>query len=304
MVSDAELTDVLYPFQIDAGLVRGRLVRLKESADAILKAHDDYPEPVAALLAEALAVTAALAGGLKFDGIFSLQAQGDGPLSLMVVDVTSAGDLRGYARFDKERLGENNAGLPFALLGRGHLAFTVDQGEHTERYQGIVDLEGRTLSEAVEAYFQQSEQLETVFRIAAERDGAGWCAVALMIQRIPAESEGAPILTAEEAEENWNRATMLLATLKEHEMLDQSLAPERLLYRLYHDDALRVSAPRPLRAQCRCSAERLTRMLGSLSTEERAAIVEENGRIEAVCEFCKRVYSFTENDFNLFEKES
>lgn len=304
MVSDAELTDALYPFQIDAGLVRGRLVRLEKSADAILKAHKDYPKPVAALMAEALAVTAALAGGLKFDGIFSLQAQGDGPLSLMVADVTSAGDLRGYARFDKERLAEQNVDFPLALLGKGYLAFTVDQGEHTERYQGIVALEGRTLSEAVEAYFQQSEQLETAFRITSGFNGAGWCAVALMIQRIPAESEGAPILTTEEAEENWNRANILLTTLQEHEMLDLSLAPERLLYRLYHDDALQLSAPRPLRAQCRCSAERLLRTLCSLSREERDAIVAENGRVEAVCEFCKKVYSFTENNFNLFEKES
>lgn len=299
MVSEAGLTDALYPFRIDAGLVRGRLARLKESADAILKAHDDYPEPVAALMAEALAVTAVLAGGLKFDGIFSLQAQGDGPLSLMVVDVTSAGDLRGYARFDKDLLPETgNGSSPLALLGKGYLAFTVDQGEHTERYQGIVELEGRTLSEAVEAYFQQSEQLETAFRIAAQHDGTGWRACAMMIQRMPAESEGAPILTAEEAGENWNRANILFATLKEHEMLDLTLAPEKLLHRLYHDDGLQVSDPRPLRAQCRCSAERLITALRSLPKDDRDDIVAESGTVEVVCEFCKTVYTFTEKDLN------
>ncbi len=295
MVSGAEVKDALYPFQIEAGLVRGRLIRLNKSIDTILAAHA-YPQAVAALLAETLAVATVLAGSLKYEGIFTIQAQGDGPLSLLVADVTSGGDLRGYARFNEERLAAT-AATSLALLGKGYLAFTVDQGENTERYQGIVELTGDTLSEAVGSYFQQSEQLETSFKVAAQPDIGGWRAAALMIQRMPVESEGAPILTAEEADESWNRATILLDTLKMTELLDPTLSAEILLYRLYHDDGLHVFDSRLVQAKCRCSAERLGGALRSLPVHDREEILQEKGSVEVVCEFCKTVYSFSEKDF-------
>ncbi len=294
MVSGATVDDALFPFQIEAGLVRGRLVRLDQSVTKILDAHN-YPEVVAILLAEMLAVGAVLAGSLKYEGIFTIQAQGDGPISLLVADVTSGGDLRGYARFDEEKLATKEQ-ASLALLGKGYLAFTVDQGEHTERYQGIVELAGGSLSAAVNSYFQQSEQLETSFKIAARRAVDGWRAGVLMIQRMPVESEGIPIMTVEEADENWNRACILLDTLKNDELLDPALSAEKLLYRLYHDDGLQIFEERAVRAHCRCSAERLGSALRTLPEADRKDILREKGSVEVVCEFCKTVYSFTEKD--------
>ena len=189
------MTDLLLPFHVCAGAVRGWLVRLGPALDTILGGHD-YPAPVATLLAEMLALAAALAGGLKYDGIFTLQAQGNGPVSLVMADVTSAGGLRGYARFDAARLPQR--GLVQDLLGEGHLAFTVDQGPDTERYQGIVALQGDTLAECVELYFDQSEQLDSAVKTAISSEN-GWHVAALMVQRMPAPLSGQPILTGYEA---------------------------------------------------------------------------------------------------------
>src|SRR5260221_8195049 len=196
--------DVIQPFQIDGPGLRGRLIRLGASVDAVLGRHD-YPEPVARLLGETLALAAALSGALKYDGVFSLQTKGDGPIRMMVVDVTSEGAMRGYAAFDAERLAAATAavgGAPLAapvprLLGQGHLAFTVDQGPDTERYQGIVELVGGTMADCAHHYFRQSEQLQAGIRLASGRaagpDGSlCWRAGALMLQRLPGPGSGTP----------------------------------------------------------------------------------------------------------------
>src|SRR5258706_12626383 len=182
--------DQVQPFQIERGGTRGRLVRLGPLIDTVLAQHD-YPEPVALLLAEMLSLAAALASALKFDGVFTLQTKGDGPIRLMVADVTSGGDVRGYAQFDAGRLSALTASAGPGLsaprpLGAGYLAFTVDQGVHTERYQGIVELTGATLVECIHHYFRQSEQLEAGIKLAVATD-RGWCAGVLMLQRLPGE---------------------------------------------------------------------------------------------------------------------
>jgi molecular chaperone Hsp33 len=197
-MSDAASTgrrtdDLVQPFQIDAPGLRGRLVRLGASVDEVLSRHD-YPEPVAHLLGETLALTAALSGALKYDGVFSLQTKGDGPIRMMVADITSQGAMRGYAAFDEQALAGAlgpGAGAPISapvprLLGRGHLAFTVDQGPDTERYQGIVELSGSTLADCAHHYFRQSEQLQAGIRLACGRTAAPdgstrWRAGALML---------------------------------------------------------------------------------------------------------------------------
>ncbi len=293
--------DLIQPFLIDAGAIRGRVVRLSATIDRILGDHA-YPQAVAALLAETLVLAAALAGSLKFDGIFTLQIQADGAVPLLVADVGSEGALRGYARFDQDRLDAALAakGPPVPrLLGKGYLAFTVDQGQDTDRYQGIVELEGGTLSECAHRYFEQSEQLETriMLGVAPPRGDLGWRAAALTIQRMPLVAHS-PILTKEEAAESWNRATILMESTRPDELLGPAVMPETLLYRLYHDEGLHLHETRPLFARCRCSAEKVSGTLKSFPREEVESMKDETGDVVVVCEFCKSRYVFDEQDLD------
>jgi len=298
------LSDLSQPFLIDARSIRGRLVRLGPSLDEILSGHD-YPEAVALRMAEAMALAATLAGALKFQGIFTLQVQSEGAVSLLVADITSDGDMRGYARFDADKLAAAEADQSLAdqpvqrYLGKGFLAFTVDQGPDTERYQGIVELSGATLADCAHAYFEQSEQLETAYLLSARppRDGMGWQAASLMIQRMPL-GPTSPILTGEEAEENWNRATILLASTKDAELFDPALPGPALLHRLYHAEQLELLDERPLQARCRCSAERVETTLKSFPREEMEEMKDENGHIVVTCEYCKSSYSFAQDDLD------
>lgn len=290
--TEAPLTvsDLVQSFSISAGLVRGRLVQLGPALDRVLAAHPDAPPAVATLVAETCLVAAILAALLKYDGVFTLQAQGDGPVRLVVADITSAGTLRAMARFDAERLAADPTvaeEAPARLLGQGHLAFTVDQGPNTERYQGIVALEGETLAQAAEGYFRQSEQLDTALRLAVTPAAAGpRFGRALLIQRLPAGSGQAPILLAEEAEESWRRAEILFASLTPAEVTDPTLSPDQLLHRLYHGEDLRQSAPRPLVAGCRCSRERVATTLAGLPAADLPSLADAEGKIEVTCEFC------------------
>ena len=300
----ASPSDLSQPFLIDARSIRGRLVRLGPALDRILSGHD-YPDSVGLRMAEATALAATLAGALKFTGIFTLQVQSEGAISLLVADVTSDGDLRGYARFDEAKLAEAEANTDLAgqpvqrYLGKGFLAFTVDQGPDTERYQGIVELAGATLADCAQNYFEQSEQLETAYLLSARppEEGAGWQASSLMIQRMPLVPTS-PILTAEEAEETWNRATILLASTKETELFDPDLSGPALLNRLYHAEQLELHDPRPLQARCRCSSERVETTLKSFPREEMEDLKDENGHIVVTCEYCKSSYSFAQHDLD------
>ena len=288
---------LVQPFQLGAGSVRGRLVRLGAALDTILGAHA-YPPAVAALLAESLALTAALASALKFDGVFTLQAQGDGPVSLVVADVTSAGIMRGYARFDEAALPPEADAPLTALLGRGHLAFTIDQGPDTDRYQGIVALDGADLAECARHYFAQSEQLDTDLVIVTDGHGDHWSAAALMVQRMPADLSGAPILTADEAEDGWRRAAILAASVTKSEMLDPGLEPDRLLWRLFHAESLQMFDARVLEAGCHCSRDRVSATLRSFPRTEIEDLRAADGRVTVTCEFCKTVYAYDEADLD------
>lgn len=293
--------DVIQPFQIDANALSGRLVRLGPVVDDILGRHA-YPAPIAVLLGETLVLCAALAATLKFDGVFSIQARGDGPVTLLVADVSTDGDIRGYVRFEPERLtgidpADQSSPAPInALLGKGHLAFTVDQGANSELYQGIVALEGDTLAECVHHYFQQSEQLPTRVVVAVDRGEAGnWRAGALMVQKLPPEGVGE--IAAEDSDDAWDRAMALMETCTSDEMLDPDLSPHTLLFRLFHEDGVRVYDTRSLRAGCRCSRDRISSVLRGIGKDELSDL-EEDGRIEVVCEFCNRKYQFDEQDID------
>jgi molecular chaperone Hsp33 len=294
--------DLVQPFQIDSFELRGRLVRLGPLVDQILTRHD-YPEPVAELLGEAIALAVALARALKYEGVFTLQTKGDGPVRLMVADVTTAGAVRGYAQLDRARLEQVAAAGPAAaqgtvprLLGAGYLALTVDQGEHTERYQGIVELQGASLAECVHHYFRQSEQVEAGLKVAVTRvaDAAGvprWRAGCLMIERLPPEDR----LARDDADEGWRRAVILMSSARAKELVDPALSPEALLYRLFHEEGVRAYKKRRLTAQCRCSRGRVETMLRALDKDD-VRDMTVDGQILVTCEFCSAVYAFAENE--------
>jgi molecular chaperone Hsp33 len=281
------MDDLILPFQIEAPGLRGRLLRLGPLADEILNRHA-YPAPVARLLAEMLALAGLLAGALKYEGVFTLQAAGKGPVRLMVADVSSGGTLRGYAQFDAARLPDApDASLPH-LVGAGHLAFTVDQGDFTDRYQGIVDLAGATLTDCVHHYFRQSEQLQCALRVAVSNNAGAWRAGALMLQRLPPAADS---LEADAAEDGWRRALAFMASVRDGELTDAALAPESLLFRLFHEDGVRVFRAHPLVAGCRCSQERVERMLRAMPADELEAMQADEVSV-ITCEFCSRQYRF------------
>lgn len=303
--ADRHADDLIQPFQIDAPGLRGRLVRLGASVDEVLRRHD-YPEPVARLLGETLALTAALAGALKYDGVFSLQTKGDGPIRMMVADITSAGAMRGYAAFDGPALADALVGAgsaPLAapvprLLGRGHLAFTVDQGSASERYQGIVELIGGTLADCVHHYFRQSEQLQAGVRLACGRtlapDGStSWRAGALMLQRLPGHGGEATDESEDAADDDWRRSLLMMGSSTPAELIDPQLSPDQLLFRLFHEDGVRVYTPHRVSAGCRCSRERVARMLRVLPRAEIQDLKIEDTVI-VTCEFCNSRYTFTD----------
>jgi len=295
--------DLVQPFQIDTFQLRGRLVRLGPLLDEILTRHA-YPEPVAEMLGEAIALAAALARALKYEGVFTLQTKGDGPIRMMVADITTSGAIRGYAQTDAEKLARAMAGAEGGvqgsvprLLGAGYLAFTVDQGEHTDRYQGIVELQGATLAQCVHHYFRQSEQVEAGLKVAVARvpDTTGvlrWRAGSLMIERLPVD-EGT--YQRDAADDEWRHAMILMSSCTSQELVDPRLSPHQLLYRLFHEEGVRAYKPRPLAARCRCSRERVENMLRVLGTDD-LEYMKVDGRVIVTCEFCSAVYAFVEDD--------
>lgn len=287
--------DLVQPFRVGPYALRGRLVRLGPAIDRILSQHD-YPAPVATLLGEAITLAVMLAGALKYDGVFTLQTKGDGPIGLMVADVSTTGAVRGYAQFDAAKLAaapamtDESPSVP-DLLGHGYIAFTVDQGEHTDRYQGIVELLGATLADCAQHYFRQSEQIQAGIKLAVGRagPGSGWRAGGLMLQRVP--PEGGYTVIADDVEDGWRRAMVLMSSATAVELIDPGLAPNRLLYRLFHEDGVRVFHTQPLEARCRCSRERIERILRAFPADEIEDMQKER-QTTVTCEFCSTSYVF------------
>ncbi|MBC7578916.1 Hsp33 family molecular chaperone [Tardiphaga sp.] len=303
------IDDAVEPFEVAALDLRGRLTRLGPALDELLNKHD-YPAPVAKLLGEAIVLTTLLGSALKFDGRFILQTQTDGPVSLMIVDFQAPDRMRAYARFDEKRLapGLDSA----ALLGKGHLAMTVDQGPDMSRYQGLVALDGGTLEDAAHEYFLRSEQIPTRVRLAVGEEWRGgeggpkrrWRAGGMLLQFLPKAPDRAQRdlspgdapdgIEIDEAPEDdaWVEGQSLMATVQDVELIDPDLSGERLLYRLFHERGVRVFAPLPLRAQCSCSRDAVSGMLNSFEPQDRADMVKD-GKVVVTCEFCSSVYEFT-----------
>ena len=301
--------DLVLPFRTVRSDVIGRVIRLGSVVDTVLSRHA-YPEPVSHALGEALTLTAMLGSALKTEtqAKLILQTKTDGPLDFLVADFVAPGKLRGYASFDKADSGlaeTKGRGDQGALLGKGHVAMTIDRGADKDRYQGIVSLDHEPLVDAAHTYFRQSEQLPTFIRLAVARhygrgDGEGarswyWRAGGLMIQQLPrAGGKREEVSSSEDDdEENWNRARHLAATVEDHELLDPMLAPQRLLYRLFHEEGVGVTPAAGLAAECRCSRERIHGYLQRFGADELEDMREPDGGVTVTCEFCSRKYRFS-----------
>ena len=311
--SAVPVDDAVLPFEVDALDLRGRLTRLGPALDDVLAKHD-YPAPVGKLLGEAIVLTTLLGSSLKFEGRFILQTQTDGPVSFLIVDFQAPDRLRAYARFDAKRLkdGQDSG----ALLGKGHLAMTIDQGPDMSRYQGLVALEGGSLEDAAHEYFLRSEQIPTRVRLAVAEEliaGSGgashrWRAGGIMLQFLPKSEERARVadlypgdapegveVHAAPEDDAWVQGRALLETVEDIELIDPEISSERLAYRLFHEPGVRVFKTTDVRAECSCSRESVEGMLKSFSQDDRDHMVED-GKIAVTCEFCSATYNFAPAD--------
>lgn len=283
--------DSVIGFTVPKRSTRGRLARMSVSLREVLAAHD-YPAPLAHLLGEALMLTVLLGSTLReTDGQVTLQAQAEGgPVELLVCDWRT-GNLRGYLKL-RDGSPPLPAGATLAdAFGRGYLAITLEQTEASERYQGIVPLEGKSLCEAVEGYFSTSEQLPTLLRVAVARTAAGWVAGGLLAQHLPTGEIGqARLSTKDGIDPDWQHVAVLAGSVSPEELTDEALPLETLLWRLLNEDEVRVMPAVPLARFCHCSADHFRTVLLRFPEEERAEMRNDDGLIVVNCEFCSKSY--------------
>lgn len=290
--------DLVQPFMLDKTQVRGRLVRLGPVLANIISQHK-YPPPVAMLLSEVVTLCAMLSAMLKYDGIFTLQIKGTGSIRMLVADVTQRGEIRAYASYDEAavkkaaRRKQDKDNRYYHLLGTGgYLSFTVDHnGDVEHRYQGIVELKGTSLVDAVSHYLTQSEQIRTSFKVAIHPQDSQWRAGGIMIQSLPPEQGD-----VEQDPDAWNRAQTLLATCTEDELLSPLSHSADILYKLFHEDGVRVFTPKHVRHVCRCSRDKVRNILRSIPREELEETCEKEGQVSISCEFCGQNYLFVHQD--------
>ena len=300
--------DQILPFRIENTDIRGQIVRLGPTLDDVLNRHD-YPGPVAQIVGQALLLTAMLGASLKFDGKLTLQIQGDGPLSMVIADYQTSGTLRGVAHSNKDALDQllaGNAAAPdqsgfSALLGKGHLAFTVDQGPDMERYQGIVALGGPDLSACALVYFGQSEQILTAVKLSVsellEPGGVhSWHGGGLLIQLLPPKG-GERNEVSNDALDDWERMSILMETVEDLELTDPDLSAQKLLYRLFHEDGVRIFDAQDISFSCQCNKEKIKRILKTFDADDQKGMIEE-GMITARCDFCNTQYTFNPSEIS------
>ena len=305
--------DSLLPFQLDRSQMRGRVARLDKTLDTILTQHD-YPKQVCALVAEAVLLTALVGQAVKLRWRFSIQIRGDGPIRLIATDYyapkTEGGmaEVRAFASFDADALTDAD---PFGQLGAGVFGVTIDQGPQMTPYQGVTPLSGGSLSACAETYFAQSEQLATRFMIeaaesAAPGEATNWRGGGIMVQQLPLEGGRAPdapsgadglmnsddVAEMGDRSEDWGRVAALLATVETTELIGPHLAPDALLYRLFHEETPRVYDPRKVAFGCTCSAERVQAALEQYSSEDISHMITDDGKVTADCQFCGALYVF------------
>ena len=304
----------ILPFYLANGsdndaLIRGRMASVGRAASSILARHA-YPKIVAILQAEALALAACLSSTLKFDGVFTLQAKGDGLVRTLFADITQMGALRGYAALDQDRVALQAAAMahdpmgPVRLgniMGDGYIAFTVDDGSSNGRYQGIVELDDQHLSDAAMRWYENSEQLNTVLVCAADEGPDGWQAVSLMLQRIAVEGgkgdamEWSDMAIKAKSDDAWHTAKVLMGSVTRDELLDPALSPENMVFRLFNTMAPHIAPARPVSDQCRCNVEKIELVLQQLSPDEVEDLADEDGNLTITCEFCKTERTYHKN---------
>ncbi|HTV33256.1 MAG TPA: Hsp33 family molecular chaperone [Methylocella sp.] len=323
-VSDDARDDNVLPFAVEGLDLRGRVVRLGSALDHILASHA-YPGPVSRLVGEACVLTVLLATALQIEGRLQLQTQSDGVIGMLVVDFDAPDRLRALARFDAGKLtglqatARANAAIqrlaPASLLGQGHLAVTVEQGNELQRYQGVVALQGQGLEDTARQYFTQSAQIPTRVRLAVAEDLSGtsvkWRAGGILTQFLPptatrrvfADLDPGDVPSGQSwapppEEAAWTTAEALMATVADHELVDPALSSERLLYRLFHEQGVKVFRARSVRNACRCSHERIRTMLERFTSSERHEMIGEDGLIGVTCEFCATYRAFDPASFD------
>jgi molecular chaperone Hsp33 len=304
--------DSILPFGLERAGIRGRVARLDATLGRILEQHR-YPVPVSALVAEAVMLTALIGQAIKLRWKLSLQVRGEGPVRLIATDYFAPERegrpawMRAYASFDRGEVASSRAG-PFTLIGDGVFGVVIDQGGDMQPYQGLTPLAGGSLGACAETYFAQSEQLATRFHLEAARAempgrAPEWRAGGLMVQQLTREGGRSDIVVDPDSlpadaggKEDWNRVRILAATVEDQELVDPMLEPERLLYRLFHEEAVRAFTAHPLTFECRCSRERVEEILSRFAPEDLAEMVEE-GEIRVTCEFCNRQYRFDAGEY-------
>lgn len=299
--------NIVQPFRLEKSNVRGRMVRLGNVLGQMMQQHE-YPPPVSALLSEVATLCLLLSAMLKYEGYFTLQIKGDGPVRLLVADVTSKGEIRAYAGFDEaavKKLAKRKKDTKnhyYHLIGKGYIAFTVDQGSSEQRYQGIVELKGESITDAVQHYLTQSEQIKTSFKLAVHPQDGQWRSGAIMIQQMPDEDAGKGV-QKDVSIEDWTRAAILMETCTDGEILSPLLHSADVLYRLFHEDGVRIYSPTHVRFQCRCTRQRVENILHTIPQQELEDICKKEGRVSIKCEFCSEEYNFSPEDLEAFYKE-
>lgn len=296
------MNDKCISFNLDNNAFRGRIVRM----DNVLKdvfSNWVYPDNIAAAVAETTSLGVLLASLMKFDGLFTLQIQGDGPLSVLVTDVTSAGKVRSCAKYDAQKIEaaqalrktEGEIEPTPHWLGHGNLIFTIDQGKKTDLYQGVVDLQGKNLEECALRYFKYSEQIDTHLHLYVQKTDDGWKSAGILIQKMPMIGGKEDENTAENQDELWNEDKILMDSFKPEEIFDADLPLEDVLFRLFHEHQVRVVKENEYSFGCRCSREKLLNTLSAMKEDDINHMVE-NGKITATCNFCGQTYVFDKSE--------
>ncbi len=291
--------DQVLPFTIDDSPLSGRIVRLHHSIDAILTRHH-YPHAVSVLLGQFMTLGVSLATALKFDGVCTLEARGNGVVPFLVADITAQGAIRGYAHIDSNKHIPDYSciqdTLVYALMGTGHMIFTVDQMGTNARYQGIIELNQHSWEHCMEQYFEKSMQFKSVLRVACAKYPHGWISGCITIQKLPEQSQKTD---TETENEYWNGAVILLQSVTDAELTDTTICPKVLLTRLYHAHPVRIYPPLLLHDTCRCNRQKMHNTLAQIPEKERGELLNADGQICVHCEYCATTQNFSPADITL-----
>ena len=294
------ITDVIIPFRLEKLGLRGRLINLNSTITEIINTHN-YHKSVSSLLVQQLALASAFSSMLKIDGTFTLQIKGDGPINLLLSEIDSKGNIRGYAKYDKNKIIENEKFYldmikpSIDLIGSGTFIWSVDQGPDTEIYQGIVPIEGNTLAECAESYFLKSEQLLTSIKIDLDyqrsKNKDEWNIAGIILQSIPEHSNKHNNNFNEKSfKDEWLKLNLYLSTIKKKELFDSLINPIDFLYKLFWEDKVWVYSSFYIKSLCRCSSNKIIKFIKSLPNDKIDNIRDENGKVVVKCEYCRKEY--------------